>query len=80
VALLTAEALAASVVVAFSYTVPARAQSTPVNTITVTSANDAGEGSLRRAITTANSTSGEDKIVFDLGASATITLTSQLPL
>jgi hypothetical protein len=79
VALLTAGALAASVVVAFSYTVPARAQSTPVNTITVTTTNDAGEGSLRGAITTANSTSGEDRIVFDLGASATITLTSQLP-
>jgi hypothetical protein len=78
VALLTAGALAASVV-AFSYTVPARAQSTPVNTIIVTTTNDAGEGSLRGAITTANSTSGEDRIVFDLGASATITLASQLP-
>ena len=50
-------------------------------TYTVTNTNNAGAGSLRRAINEANTTSGvADTITFDLGSAATIPLTSaQLP-
>ena len=51
-------------------------------TFTVTNVNDAGAGSLREAITTANNTTGADTITFDSGVfntSQTIDLNSQLP-
>ena len=46
---------------------------------TVTNNNDTGAGSLRQAITDANSTGGTDSIVFS-GSIGTITLSSALPL
>ncbi len=49
-------------------------------TYTVTNNADSGAGSLRQAIVDANATTGvADKINFDLGSAATITLTSSLP-
>ena len=50
-------------------------------TFTVTTANDAGAGSLRTAITSANAAAGTDTIVFNIaGAGAhTISLTTALP-
>jgi hypothetical protein len=45
----------------------------------VTNTNDAGAGSLRQAISDANTTLGADTINFELGSAATITLASQLP-
>jgi hypothetical protein len=49
-------------------------------TIEVTSlADDGGTGTLREAITAANSTSGDDVITFASSLSGTITLTSALP-
>jgi hypothetical protein len=50
-------------------------------TITVINTNDAGAGSLRQAITTANGSVGNDLINFNLGAGGpfTITLLSALP-
>src|SRR5207342_3540038 len=50
-------------------------------TFTVTTANDAGAGSLRTAITSANAAAGADTIVFNIaGAGAhTISLTMALP-
>jgi hypothetical protein len=62
----------------------------PSTTFTVTNTNDSGTGSLRAAITSANSTSGADTIAFSNvsgagvtnfsdGAAHTITLSSALP-
>ena len=50
-------------------------------TFTVSTTGDAGAGSLRAAITSANSTSGRDSISFaiGLGGAQTITLASPLP-
>jgi Thrombospondin type 3 repeat len=76
-ALLMAAALAASVVIAAVVLAsPAWAA-----TYTVTNNADSGAGSLRQAIIDANTTTGvADTINFELGSSATITLTSaQLP-
>ncbi len=78
-AALTVMAALATSVVALWFTLPAQAGSTTANTIAVTTADDAGAGSLREAITTANDTSAEDRIVFGLGASAMITLATALP-
>ena len=47
--------------------------------ISVTSNADSGTGTLRAAILEANAAPGSDDIVFDLGGSTTITLTSSLP-
>src|SRR5215211_5487296 len=76
-ALLMGAALAASVVMAAVVLAsPAWAAS-----LTVTNNADSGAGSLRQAIIDANATTGvADTINFDLGSSATITLTSSLPL
>jgi hypothetical protein len=70
-------ALAASVVMA----VVVLASPAWAATFTVKNNTDSGPGSLRQAIIRANTTSGvADTINFDLGSSATITLTSaQLP-
>src|SRR5215208_4018592 len=76
-ALLLAAALAASVVIAAVVLAsPAWAA-----TYTVTNNADSGAGSLRQAMIDANATTGvADTINFNLGSSATITLTSaQLP-
>ncbi|MFN8445322.1 MAG: choice-of-anchor Q domain-containing protein [Caldilineaceae bacterium] len=48
-------------------------------TITVTNLNDSGSGSLRAAITSANSGAGADTINFQSGLSGTINLSSSLP-
>ncbi|MCO6454117.1 MAG: tandem-95 repeat protein, partial [Pirellulaceae bacterium] len=49
-------------------------------TFTVTSSADSGTGTLRAAVTAANSSAGPDLINFDFGGAATtITLTSNLP-
>jgi hypothetical protein len=50
-------------------------------TYTVTNTLDAGAGSLRQAITNANTNAGADNIIFNLGAGGpfTIALTSPLP-
>ncbi|MBS1937907.1 MAG: HYR domain-containing protein, partial [Bacteroidetes bacterium] len=50
-------------------------------TFTVTSTNDAGAGSLRQAITSANGAAGADTIVFNIAGAGlkTITLASPLP-
>ncbi len=45
----------------------------------VTNTNDSGEGSLREAIDQANANPGGDTILFNVGRSATITLSSKLP-
>ncbi|MDA8563729.1 hypothetical protein N9L06_04675 [Mariniblastus sp.] len=45
-------------------------------TFTVTNLNDAGDGSLREAVSLANSNSGADEIVFSQGTTGTIELTS----
>jgi len=45
-------------------------------TYTVTNTADSGAGSLRQALDDANSNAGADVIVFDAGASGTITLTT----
>ena len=76
-ALLMAASLAASVVIAaVMLASPAWAA-----TYTVNNTNDAGAGSLRQAIIDADTNTGvADTIDFDLGSSATITLTSaELP-
>jgi hypothetical protein len=49
------------------------------NTFTVTNLNDSAAGSLRQAITHAESSSGADTIGFQSRLSGTITLASQLP-
>jgi predicted outer membrane repeat protein len=49
-------------------------------TFTVTNLNDAGAGSLRDAIASANSTVGADTIDFQAGLVGTITLVSQLTI
>src|SRR5437016_14657292 len=50
------------------------------NTYTVTTTNDSGAGSLRQAITSANSHVGADVIKFAIGSGAkTITPLSRLP-
>jgi Bacterial Ig-like domain len=76
-ALLKGAALAASVVIA----VVVLASPAWAATYTVTNNADSGAGSLRQAIVDANTTTGvADTINFNLGSSATITLTSaQLP-
>jgi hypothetical protein len=48
-------------------------------TFTVTILDDSGAGSLRQAITDANSSSGADTIEFQSGLAGTITLDSKLP-
>lgn len=48
-------------------------------TITVTSLDDAGAGTLREAITTANGSAGADEIVFNAGLNGVIPLASDLP-
>jgi hypothetical protein len=47
--------------------------------ITVTTSSDSGPGSLRQAITTANSCTGAPTIIFSIPSSSTITLLSDLP-
>ena len=47
-----------------------------LTTFTVTSLADSGSGSLRQAILDANSTSGDDEIVFQSGLNGTIALSS----
>src|SRR5215208_95862 len=75
--LIMAAALAASVVMA----VVVLASPAWAATYTVTNNADSGAGSLRQAMIDANATTGvADTINFNLGSSATITLTSaQLP-
>src|SRR5829696_7694017 len=75
--LIMAAALAASVVMA----VVVLASPAWAATYTVTNNADSGAGSLRQAIIAADTTTGvADTINFELGSSATITLTSaQLP-
>ena len=46
---------------------------------TVANTNDSGPGSLRRAISSSNSTNSDDRIVFESGLSGRITLESELP-
>ena len=48
-------------------------------TFTVLNTNDFGQDSLRDAITLANTTPGNDDIVFNTGVTGTITLASALP-
>jgi hypothetical protein len=48
-------------------------------TITVTTLDDSGDGSLRSAIAEANSVAGDDTIMFAQGLSGTINLASALP-
>ena len=48
-------------------------------TFTVTNTANAGAGSLRAAITAANSAAGDDTITFAAGVTGTITLTAALP-
>jgi hypothetical protein len=50
------------------------------DTFTVTNTNDAGEGSLRAAITRANAHAGKDVITFASGVRGTVELKSELPL
>ncbi|MDF1844242.1 MAG: hypothetical protein P1U77_22620, partial [Rubripirellula sp.] len=52
-----------------------------VNTFEVTNTNDAGQGSLRDAIVSANASQGADRIAFDIQGNAphTISLQSVLP-
>src|SRR5689334_25058982 len=57
---------------------PAAAQAAP---LTVMNANDSGAGSLRAALTTANSNGEADVITFDPAVTGTITLTTgELPI
>jgi hypothetical protein len=49
------------------------------DTFTVTNTNDSGQGSLRAAITKANSNPGSDLITFASGVRGTIELKSELP-
>ena len=51
----------------------------PANDLVVTNTNDAGEGSLRQAITNANAFASNDTITFAASANGTITLLSALP-
>src|SRR5206468_7945337 len=64
----------------FIYAEPQPLTPGPQNFV-VTTANDAGFGSLRNAITAANNTPGPDQISFDIpgGGVQTITLLSSLP-
>lgn len=48
-------------------------------TLTVSNLNDSGPGSLRDAITQANTVTGNDTIVFGAGVTGTIALSSSLP-
>lgn len=48
--------------------------------LTVSTTGDSGAGSLRQAITDANSTAGADVISFDAGLTGTIALGSDLPI
>jgi len=50
------------------------------DTLTVTNTDDAGTGSLRAAISTANTSAGEDIIQFQTGLAGTISLQSPLPV
>jgi predicted outer membrane repeat protein len=49
-------------------------------TFTVTNTNDAGPGSLRQALTDANTAAGADEIVFTVAPPATISLLTALPV
>lgn len=49
-------------------------------TFTVTNNNDSGAGSLRQAITDANTAAGADNIVFNIGAGGVQTIALQTPL
>ncbi len=48
----------------------------PAAIFTVTNLNDAGAGSLRKAIADANAAAGDDAVAFDPGLTGTITLTT----
>ncbi len=59
---------------------PALVQSQAANTFVVTTTADVGEGSLRQAISDANTTAGADLITFNIGSGAqTIAPASPLP-
>ncbi len=72
--LMAAAAMAVSVAAALVVAGPAQADG-----YIVTNTNDSGEGSLREAINQANANPGGDSILFNVGRSATITLSSKLP-
>jgi hypothetical protein len=73
-ALLGLSLIVASLLMLFWLATPAQA-----TTFTVTNLNDSQAGSLRQAITDAESSPGADTIGFQSGLSGTITLASQLP-
>jgi hypothetical protein len=73
-ALIGVSLIVASLLMLFWLASPAQATA-----FTVTNLNDSGAGSLRQAITDAESSSGADTIGFQSGLSGTITLASQLP-
>jgi CSLREA domain-containing protein len=72
---------AGAVMLAFAWSSPAWAETFTVNSTADpgTGGCDAAECTLREAVTSANDRAGADDIVFELGRSATITLSSELP-
>ena len=73
-AILGVSLIVTSLLMLFWLATPAQA-----STFTVSNFDDSGAGSLRQAITDANSGSGSDTVVFQSGLSGTIMLNSQLP-
>jgi PKD repeat protein len=77
---LNSDALSDLVILKRGSSAPSAAMTQPMATFTVTNTNDSGPGSLRQAITDAESSVGSDLIAFSIGSGVrTITPTSALP-
>ena len=77
---LNEDALSDLVVLKSNATAPTVIMTTPASTFSVTNTNDSGAGSLRTAISSANSNPGADSISFAIPGSGTQTITPLSPL